>query len=152
MTSPSNNTLPHYSWHIHVPYSHNNSHGWSLNHVEMMKILTILEAKSVHHCCLWIICAHALWSLHLHSGGLIPLVHETYYTSFSIIRDFLPNPGRILPALTFSGSQPLNVNAGRIWQKIANYRKAQMFVISTYCIVIMTSDLRTTRTTSAFLI
>ena len=34
--------------------------------------------------------------------------------SFPIFPNFLPNPGRILPALTYNGSQPLNVNAGRI--------------------------------------
>ena len=35
-------------------------------------------------------------------------------SSFSIIRNFLPNHGRILPALTFNGWRPLYVNAGRI--------------------------------------
>ena len=35
---------------------------------------------------------------------------------------FLPNPGRILSVLTFNGLRPLNVNAGRIWQKMMNYR------------------------------
>ena len=35
-------------------------------------------------------------------------------SSFSIIHNFLPNHGRILPGLTFSGSEPLNVNTGRI--------------------------------------
>ena len=35
-------------------------------------------------------------------------------SSFSIIRNFLPNPGRILPALTFNGCDPMNDNAGRI--------------------------------------
>ena len=34
--------------------------------------------------------------------------------SFSIIRQFLSNPDRILPALTYNGYNPLNVNAGRI--------------------------------------
>ena len=34
--------------------------------------------------------------------------------SFPLFCNFLPNPGRILPALTYNGSQPLNVNAGRI--------------------------------------
>ena len=33
---------------------------------------------------------------------------------FSIIRYFLANHGRILPALTYNGRDPLNVNAGRI--------------------------------------
>ena len=33
---------------------------------------------------------------------------------FSIIRHFLPNPGRILTALTFNGLRPQNVNARRI--------------------------------------
>ena len=35
-------------------------------------------------------------------------------SSFSIIHNFLPNHGRILPGLTFNGSEPLNVNTGRI--------------------------------------
>ena len=35
-------------------------------------------------------------------------------SSFSIIHNFLPNHARILPGLTFNGSQPLNVNTGRI--------------------------------------
>ena len=37
-----------------------------------------------------------------------------WQSSFPIFRHFLPNHGRILPALTYNGSQPLNVNAGRI--------------------------------------
>ena len=36
--------------------------------------------------------------------------------SFPIFRNFLPNNGRILPALTCNGSDPLCVNAGRILQ------------------------------------
>ena len=34
-----------------------------------------------------------------------------WHSSFSIIHNSLPNPGRILPALIFNGLQPLNVNA-----------------------------------------
>ena len=34
--------------------------------------------------------------------------------SFPIFPNFLPNPGRILPALTFNDCDPLYVNAGRI--------------------------------------
>ena len=36
------------------------------------------------------------------------------HLSFPIFRNFLPNRGRILPALTYNGPQPLNVNAARI--------------------------------------
>ena len=36
------------------------------------------------------------------------------HSSFPIFPDFLPNPGRILPALTFNGCDPLYVNADRI--------------------------------------
>ena len=36
------------------------------------------------------------------------------HSSFPIFPNFLPNHGRILPALTYNGSQPLNANAGRI--------------------------------------
>ena len=36
------------------------------------------------------------------------------YSRFSKTRHFLPNHGRFLPALTFNGYDPLNVNAGRI--------------------------------------
>ena len=36
------------------------------------------------------------------------------HSSFSIIRNFMPNHGRILPGLTFNQLQPLNVNTGRI--------------------------------------
>ena len=35
-------------------------------------------------------------------------------SGFPIFRNFLPNHGRILPALTYNGLQPLNANAGRI--------------------------------------
>ena len=35
-------------------------------------------------------------------------------STFPIFRNFLPNHGRILPALTYNGLQPLIVNAGRI--------------------------------------
>ena len=35
-------------------------------------------------------------------------------SSFSIFHHFLPNYGRILPALTFNGRHKLNVNLGRI--------------------------------------
>ena len=49
-------------------------------------------------------------------------------SSFSMIRHFLPNPGSILPALTFYGRNLLNVNAGRIlpgfgrkWRVIENF-------------------------------
>ena len=35
-------------------------------------------------------------------------------STFPIFHNFLPNYGRIPPALTYNGSQPLNVNAGRI--------------------------------------
>ena len=39
---------------------------------------------------------------------------EHWHSSFSIIHNFLPNPGRIPPALASNGLRPLNVNAGRI--------------------------------------
>ena len=41
------------------------------------------------------------------------LLKEWLYSCFSLIRDFLQNHGRILPGLTYTGSQPLNVNTGR---------------------------------------
>ena len=36
------------------------------------------------------------------------------YSSFPIFPNLLPNPGRILQALTFNGCDPLYVNAGKI--------------------------------------
>ena len=39
---------------------------------------------------------------------------QTAQSSFPIFRNFLPNPGRLLPALTFNGCDPLYVNASRI--------------------------------------
>ena len=47
---------------------------------------------------------------------LVPIYLFTLqrYSSFSITRHFLPNPGRILPALTYNFWNPLNVNTGRI--------------------------------------
>ena len=35
-----------------------------------------------------------------------------YHSSFPIFHNFLPNPARILQALTYNGSEPLNVNVG----------------------------------------
>ena len=40
--------------------------------------------------------------------------HNCHTFEFSIIRYFLANHGRVLPALTYNGRDPLNVNAGRI--------------------------------------
>ena len=39
---------------------------------------------------------------------------DSDHSSFSTIRNFLPNHGRILPGLTFNVLRPLNVNPGRI--------------------------------------
>ena len=51
-------------------------------------------------------------------GGVPKLISRVggrvYQSSFPIFRNFLPNPGRILPALTFDGCDPSYVNAGRI--------------------------------------
>ena len=51
------------------------------------------------------------------------------HSSFPIFPNFLPNPGRILPALTFNGCDPLYVNAGRIlpWfgRKLRNIGKLE---------------------------
>ena len=51
-------------------------------------------------------------------------------SSFPIFRNFLPNPDRILPVLTYNGLQPLNANAGRILpgfgRKIMKYRKTRL--------------------------
>ena len=55
-------------------------------------------------------------------------VRIEFFYSFSIIRHFLPNHGRILPVLTFNGQRPLYVNADMIWQEMSNYRKTRMFV------------------------
>ena len=35
------------------------------------------------------------------------MIFEFFY---SLVRHFLPNPGRILPALTYDGYNPLDVN------------------------------------------
>ena len=55
------------------------------------------------------------------------LVDYQKQLTFPIFRNFLPNHGRILPALTHNGSQPLNVNAGRILpgfgRKLGNIEK-----------------------------
>ena len=55
------------------------------------------------------------------------------YSSFPIFRNFLPNPGRILPTLTYNGSHPLNVNTARILpafsRKMRKYRKTRVFVL-----------------------
>ena len=56
-------------------------------------------------------------------------------SSFPIFPNFLPNHGRILQALTYNGSQPLNVNSGnsaRIWQKIRKYRKTRIITMTFY--------------------
>ena len=42
------------------------------------------------------------------------IIQRWLHSSFLAIRHFLTNPGRILQVLTLNGSQPLNVNAGRI--------------------------------------
>ena len=53
------------------------------------------------------------------------------YSSFPIFIYFLPNPGRILPVLTFNGCDPLHVNAGRILpgfgRKLRNIGKLDCF-------------------------
>ena len=64
-------------------------------------------------------------SKRLASGGKLGIRHQPIsgllrynpiHSSFPIFPHFLPNPGRILPALTFNGCDPLYVNAGRFLQ------------------------------------
>ena len=60
------------------------------------------------------------------------------YSSFSKIHNFLPNPGRILPALTLNGLRPLSVNAGRILigfgRKLWIIEKLDYFLCQLSCI------------------
>ena len=76
--------------------------------------LTYSETRLLRLCLKLLQKKHLLWFKQTTIGSGMWKSFSCEHLTFPIFRNFLPNHGRILPALTHNGSQPLNVNAGRI--------------------------------------
>ena len=89
-----------------------------------------------------------------HASKLCPhTILMEQHSSYSIFLYSLPNHGRILPALTFNGRHPLNINPGMIlpWfgRKMSNCRKTRLTSAVIFYIIRLHATSRTDNMHSA---